>query len=174
MAGRGAVPAGLARKRATRAAPELRPGPLRGPARSWLTTVRSIPTWPAHLFGALPGRRTLTAKARPGRRKRRLGAPRGARVPQGTSHRFCVFRRAIPLMPRGIETRREMLCWAFSFAPPLRGSTIGQADRRGVKREAGDELRDESLCSTPSLALPYKGGGAICGSVAARSTHVWS
>jgi len=40
-AGRGAVPAGLVRKPGTRAAPELRPGPLRGLARSWLTTVRS-------------------------------------------------------------------------------------------------------------------------------------
>jgi hypothetical protein len=36
-AGRGAVPAGLGRSRATRAAPGLRPGPLRDPARSWLT-----------------------------------------------------------------------------------------------------------------------------------------
>ena len=35
-AGRGAVPAGLGRNRATRAAPGLRPGPLGDPARSWL------------------------------------------------------------------------------------------------------------------------------------------
>jgi hypothetical protein len=36
--GRGAAPAGLVRRPSTRAAPGLRPGPLRGPARSWLTT----------------------------------------------------------------------------------------------------------------------------------------
>jgi hypothetical protein len=37
------VPAGRSRKIDARAASGLRPGPLRGPARSWLTTVRSIP-----------------------------------------------------------------------------------------------------------------------------------
>ena len=36
--GQGAAPAGRSRKVCTRAASGLRPGPLRGPARSWLTT----------------------------------------------------------------------------------------------------------------------------------------
>jgi hypothetical protein len=37
------VSRGLGSQPSTRAAPGLRPGPLRGPARSWLTTVRLTP-----------------------------------------------------------------------------------------------------------------------------------
>jgi release factor glutamine methyltransferase len=41
-------------------------------------------------------------------------------------------------------------------APPLRGSRIGAADPRGVRR---DVIGEESLLGPPSLALPHKGGG---------------
>jgi release factor glutamine methyltransferase len=41
-------------------------------------------------------------------------------------------------------------------APPLRGSRIGAADPRGVRRGSTDEA---SLVQPPSLALPLKGGG---------------
>ena len=57
-AGRGAAPAGRFGKAGTRAASGLRPGPLRGPARSWLTTV-----WPKTL-----GSKTLGSQTRPVRR----------------------------------------------------------------------------------------------------------
>jgi release factor glutamine methyltransferase len=41
-------------------------------------------------------------------------------------------------------------------APPLRGSRIGAADPRGVRR---DVIGEESLVGPPSLSLPHKGGG---------------
>jgi len=66
-AGRGAVPAGLGRNRVTRAASGLRPCPLRGPARSWLTTVRSTPNAAGQL-----SRRALTAA---GHLRRKRGPP---------------------------------------------------------------------------------------------------
>ena len=40
-------------------------------------------------------------------------------------------------------------------APPLRGSRIGDADPRGVRRD----VVEESLVQPPSLSLPLKGGG---------------
>ena len=77
------------RKPSTRAAPELRPCPLRGPARSWLTTVRSIPNANRNVDLVRTGSGTLTAKARPGAvkspRLARREAPRASpkRVPLG-------------------------------------------------------------------------------------------
>jgi hypothetical protein len=57
-AGRGVAPARLVRKRVTRAASGLRPGPLRVPARSWLTN------W----VGVLPGFALLSIIAPTGKR----------------------------------------------------------------------------------------------------------
>ena len=92
------------------AAPELRPGPLRGPARSWLTTVESTPNAIRPSLNKERGAKTkrrggpaghLRRKRGPASSNRRkcsccacrcymsaCGAPEGARVPQGTSHRF--------------------------------------------------------------------------------------
>ena len=81
-AGWGVAPAGLVRKQATRAASGLRPCPLRGPARSWLTTLwptpNAIPITSAFVrsgkrgtWGESAARRCQIAAS---------GAPRGARA----------------------------------------------------------------------------------------------
>ena len=55
---------------------------------------------------------TLTAKARPGADKSAAtGAPRGARVPQGTSHRILRFSARHPLSRLADYTRREVSSW---------------------------------------------------------------
>ena len=71
------------RKPGTRAAPGLRPGPLGVPARSWLTTVRSLPNaFPSRRLWSGRGSGALTAKARPGDRTNAAMARRKApRVP---------------------------------------------------------------------------------------------
>jgi hypothetical protein len=75
-------------QRGTRAAVELPPDPLGGPARSWLT--------------ARSARRCATdrTKAGPGAATAVIGAPRGARVPQGTTHKdFALFGAPSPQTP---------------------------------------------------------------------------
>jgi hypothetical protein len=118
-AGRGRCLRALSQQ-GTRAALELPPGPLGVPARSWLTTwVFALPA--SRLREACFGGRrkvgllarlgeaeaaslrrsqerdALTGKRGPMPETSATGAPRGARVPQGTSHRFALF-DAPPLM----------------------------------------------------------------------------
>ena len=90
-AGRGAVPAGLVAYQDTRAAPELLPGPLGVPARSWLK-ARSARR--ARRTGLKRG--PLPTRLRAWRAARRPSHPRRMRTLQ-----VCVFRRAIPLPSRG-------------------------------------------------------------------------
>src|SRR6185312_11101908 len=75
-------------QRGTRAALELPPGPLGVPARSWLT-ARS-----AQFAARRTGR-----KQGPVPENAVIGAPRGACVPQGTSHKdFALFGAPSPLI----------------------------------------------------------------------------
>src|SRR6185295_13082249 len=81
-------------QRGTRAALELPPGPLGVPARSWLT--------------ARSARRCATdrTKAGPDAATAVIGAPEGARVPQGTSHKdFALFGAPSPLILRAHQRR---------------------------------------------------------------------
>ncbi len=66
----------------------------------------------------------------------------------GRSRNFSASSPGIALLP---ERPHSLL------APPLRGSRIGEADPRGVRR-AVIEAMDSSI-EPPSLALPLKGGG---------------
>jgi len=102
---------GPACKAGTRAA--LRPGTLRFPARSWLTTDSSGPS----------------AKARPGKpNKGRYGAPKGARASVSMrTIRTCAFRRAIPLrwgeqpIPGAGKRRgKESACLSLDCHAPCR------------------------------------------------------
>src|SRR6185437_5765917 len=88
-------------QRGTRAALELPPGLLGVPARSWLTD-RSAQ------FACATDR----TKAGPGAATAVIGAPRGARVPQGTSHKdFALFGAPSPLILRAHQRRgRENAC----------------------------------------------------------------
>ena len=82
------------RNMSARAASELPPGPLGVPARSWLKD-RS-----AHSSV------TDRTKAGPGAVTAAIGAPRGARVPQGTNHRFALFGAPSPsISPRALMPR---------------------------------------------------------------------
>jgi hypothetical protein len=95
----------------TRAAPGLRPGPIRGPARSWLKSLISRYRPSAWLSGH------QRLKARPGglaQKSPRCGAPEGARrIRQRIrTPSVCAFRRAIPLASRSSE-RREALARLF-------------------------------------------------------------
>jgi hypothetical protein len=134
----------------------LRPGPLRGPARSWLTTVRSTQTLTiASLDGARRGaeepKRDERIAAGHLRRKRgpacdvkiaTTGAPRGARRIQQwmRSHRNCAFRRAIPLhwgqmiKPRTLPRVAARSTHAHSMSCPPKGRL----------RRPGDEPRRAS------------------------------
>ena len=83
-------------QRGTRAALELPPGPLGVPARSWLTD-RS-----AHFACA-----TDRTKAGPDAATAVIGAPEGARVPQGTSHKdFALFGAPSPSHPGRYASRQ--------------------------------------------------------------------
>jgi hypothetical protein len=87
-------PAGRLCNAGTRAALGLRPGPLRGPARSWLTTVRSTQTLSVNLVRRGPEAGHLRRKRGPVSDKSPQvfmlalslrymsahGAPRGARA----------------------------------------------------------------------------------------------
>jgi hypothetical protein len=100
-------PRGLFARQVTRAASGLRPCPLRGPARSWLTTVRPIPNAarPSLRSSArqrgtygesAARRRQITASAHVALSLRCMsahGAPRGARRIRRRmrSHRFALF-----------------------------------------------------------------------------------
>jgi hypothetical protein len=118
VAGWGAAPAGLVRKPGTRAAPGLRPGPLRVPARSWLTTED---------IGS-------SAKARPGQPNKCChGAPRGARASsKDASHRICAFRRAIPCCAKGeIEQNPGAIRVAATSAHALTTPEFASLRRKG-------------------------------------------
>ena len=121
-AGRGAVPAGRFRKIGTRAAPELRPGPLRGPARSWLTTVGSI-------SNAI---RPSLNKERGAKTKRR-GGPAGhlrrKRGPAFSNRRDWRAERR----PRGPRKDRDTIGLRLSARHPL----IGEEGQRPVSKERG-------------------------------------
>jgi len=87
-AGRGAAPAGLA-QRGTRAASGLPPGTTRSPCQE-LADVSRRKSFP-----------TLELKRGPLPETSAIGAPRGARVPQGTSHKDLRFLGVpSPLIPR--------------------------------------------------------------------------
>ena len=81
-AGRGAVSPRVGLRRPdTRGGAGLPPGPLRGPARSWLTTLRPTPNASRPVDMVRAGKRGKERRKR-GRRtdSRRNGAPRGARA----------------------------------------------------------------------------------------------
>src|SRR6185436_15158993 len=129
-------------QRGTRAALELPPGPLGVPARSWLTD-RSAQ------FACATDR----TKAGPGAATAVIGAPEGARVPQGTSHKdFALFGAPSPLTPRARNAPRQgarmpcssaaktlrhtgesRLSRAACSVPVGPGSSFRQDDKRGVE-----------------------------------------
>src|SRR5680860_1332415 len=81
-AGRGAVSPRVGLRRPdTRGGAGLPPGPLRGPARSWLTTLRPTPNASGSVDMVRAGKRGKERRKR-GRRtdSRRNGTPRGARA----------------------------------------------------------------------------------------------
>jgi hypothetical protein len=113
------------RKSSARGGAGLPPGPLRGPARSWLTTVRPIPNDGDRLSrlrdaerGTPTGQRigsgTLTAKAGPVPENVATGAPRGARA-----------------VPKRIATP----LWTASFGAP---SPHPKEGRRLVSKDRGE------------------------------------
>ena len=127
-------------QRGTRAAAELPPGPLGVPARSWLT-ARS-----AHSMRDGPDE----SRARC-RKTSAIGAPQGARVPQGTSHKdFALFGAPSPLTPR-TRTRRgkETACLvrAPQQTPSYRRKPVSSAEaqcRHNKLRRWGRGLEIES------------------------------
>ncbi len=140
----------------------LRPGPLRGPARSWLTTVRSIPN---AIRPSLANERGAEQKEETGQRDthgesavRRCqiaahGAPRGARRgPQGSrNHRFASFGAPSPLILRraeGPSRRNEGRVAQTPDAEMRRG--------KGIRMSAVNEQR------TPYLPLVGRFGVASC------------
>ena len=174
-AGRGAAPAGRYRSIGTRAAPGLRPCPLRDPARSWLTTEAGL-TDLRENRKARPGgfaqksprnehalegpcvvhflmRYRFAADAHVARRK----AP--AVSGNGYGHyRFCAFRRATPSDEVRSGDRRvgkgaNAPCpptearWARFALPTLR-SNPGCVTHRGDAFACAGMAREESLVAT--------------------------
>ena len=84
----------------TRAAPGLRPGPLRVPARSWLTAGRS----------GLPEARTerLTQKAPRSSGRRQDKAVRGQSAARRRSENAAMAHRKAPRTANGACTRRKV------------------------------------------------------------------
>ncbi len=121
----------------TRAAAELPPGPLGVPARSWLK-ARSA-----------RGCATDGLKQGPLPETSAIGAPRGARVPQGTSHKdFALFGAPSPLIRRRAE---------------------GPVSKdRGKFRQTPDGERARQRARTPCSSaakesiMPAKAAGAAC------------
>ena len=145
-------------QRGTRAAVELPPDPLGGPARSWLT--------------ARSARRCATdrTKAGPGAATAVIGAPRGARVPQGTSHKdFALFGAPSPLTLRTRYASRQgasMPAVTVQQTPYL--PLVGRSDavygvRVGASRVQvanGGQASSHPTTTPPlaSSALPIKEG----------------
>ena len=143
LVGTGPAPAGVASRARTRAAPGLRPGPLRPPARSSLTAGRyGLPGVEGlrSPFGARPGAEGKTdgpQKARPGAAKTPDGAPRGATRPKRMRDRRtgCAFWRAVPLPFSGRAKPQTR-------APPRReNAELPTNDLRGERRRRVDCFR---------------------------------
>jgi hypothetical protein len=117
-------------------------------------------------LGALSGRGTLTAKAGPVPENAASGAPRGARRVRRRirSHRFCAFRRAIPLIsgakssnPGRIPRRgNEESCLQMSSPPhPSRHATCAELHSRKIAAESPLPTGREDLSgATISNPLP--------------------
>ena len=142
-AGRGAAPAGRFAI-GTRAAPGLRPCPLRGPARSWLTTVRSIPNaGPQRHFDLRPlqGKRGTDGESAARRRQiAACGAPRGARrVRQRTR------------TPTGLR---------FSARHSLRAQARWEKQQTpDVPRRGNDQVVPDARSGTPPFRPSHRRGG---------------
>ena len=126
-------------QRGTRAALELPPGPLGVPTRSWLTdrSARSSAT--------------DRTKAGPGAATAVIGAPEGARVPRGTSHKdFALFGAPSPLTPRARNAPRQGARMPCSSA----------AKHSVIPAKAGypEPLAQYRLALDPAFARMTRGG----------------
>jgi hypothetical protein len=149
------------------------PGPLGVPARSWLTTVRSIPNaFPSRRLWSGRGSGALTAKARPGDRTNAAMARRKApRVPtRDASQRFALFGAPFPSsfamgrsakpgrVPASRGRTRAPVGWATALPLPTCSDDGGHASlcppyERGDDIGGGAPYTEPSIRTTPATGL---------------------
>jgi hypothetical protein len=141
------------RRQDTRAAAGLPPGPLRVPARSWLTTWGLIGLQPE----SRARRRTNVANkhALPLCYLSACGAPRGARVPQGTNHNGLRFSARHPLKPGRLRVA-VAICHARESGHPVSGG-VGESGE-SMKRHGilDSRLRGNDRASGAAVVPPRR------------------